>query len=444
MTEAPEAPEAPKAAEATEATDAAGNPGAPGAGPAAGEPARLWRTLRELPRPVTVLLTGVAVNRLGGQVQIFLVLYLTTRLGFGPARAGAALTVYGAGSVAGVFAGGPTADRIGPNRTIVLAMAGSGVLVGLLPFVHPYPAILGVCLGAGAVTQLYRPAALALLAALTPADRLVIVSAAYRLGLNVGVTLAPLLGVALAVHSYTLVFLVDAVTSLAFAALALFALPDARPRAEADDREEGGQSSPKQTSYRAVIADKPFLLVIGAMLATALIESQYQSVLPLQIHARGLPTTLYAAVLAINGAMVILFELPLTPYVQRLPLRVPIAVGSVLIGLGISGFGIPAGYWLFIACAVVWTTGEIVSAPSISAYPALIAPPALRGRYISSLSTSQTLGYTVGPGIGTVLYQYLGSATWFLCIALAAVAGVGMWTGVTQPPAGRTNTNGGP
>jgi MFS family permease len=391
-------------------------------------PERLARILRELPRPVIVLLVGVAVNRMGSLLQIFLVLYLT-HIGLSPASAGLALTAYGAGSLIGVFASGSVCDRIGPRLAIVVAMAGSGALTAVLPLATEFGVILALCLGAGALTQLYRPAALTMLASLTPARRLVVTSAAYRLALNIGVTLAPLLGVALASYSYDLVFLTDAATSLAFAAMAMFSLPGT-PAVAA--REPAADERPA-TGYRAVLADRRFLIVLGAMLAVALAEIQYQAVLPLQIHARHLPTVLYAAVLSINGVMVILLELPATPYVQKLPMRVSIAGGCGLIGLGISVFGLPAGAWIFPAGAVVWTIGEIVSAPSTSAYPALAGPEQSRGRYIGAMNTSQTLGYTVGPSLGTALYQSVGSWMWLMCLVLGGLSALGMWTGVRGP-----------
>ena len=398
------------------------------------ETERLGRILRELPRPVVVLLAGVAVNRMGSLLQIFLVLYLT-HIGFSPARAGLALTAYGAGSLIGVSASGAVCDRIGPRRAIVVAMAGSGALTALLPAASGFGVIVALCLGAGAVTQLYRPAALAMLASLTPASRLVVTSAAYRLALNIGVTLAPLVGVALAAYSYYLVFLADAATSLAFAAMAMFSLPGqltAEPGAPRGPKGPGEPAADERpvTGYRAVLADRRFLIILGAMLAVALAEVQYQAVLPLQIHARHLPTVLYAAVLTINGAMVIVLELPATPYVQKLPMRLTIAGGCGLIGLGISLFGLPAGAWIFPVGAVVWTTGEIVSAPSTSAYPALVAPDQLRGRYIGAMNTSQTLGYTAGPSLGTALYQSAGSWMWLTCLILGGLSALGMWTGV--------------
>jgi MFS family permease len=395
----------------------------------------LRQTFRELPRSAVVLLVGVAINRMGSLLQIFLVLYLTD-LGFSPSKAGLVLAVYGVGSILGDFVGGAVSDTIGPRRAIMVSMVGAAVFIGALGHVHDYGVIVGLALVIGVVTHLYWPAALAMLAVLAPAGRLVIASAAFRLALNVGATLAPLIGVYLSHRSYTWVFMTDAVTSLAFAVVALFKLPDARPEPEEEQEAEEGvpaAEAGRRGGYRAVFADRRFLVVVAAALAVGLVEVQYLSVLPLEIEASGFSTTLYAVVLAINGAMVIGLELPLTPFILKVPMRTTIAAGSALIGFGLSLFGLPAGAWLFVLGAVVWTAGEIVSTPSITAYPALVARPDLRGRYIGALGTAQTVGYAVGPVIGTTLFEAVGSSMWLLCVVLGAVGGFGMWLGVVEP-----------
>lgn len=186
------------------------------------------RTLRELPNPVRVLLFGIALNRMGSFVALFLILYLTDN-GYSPSRAGLVLTAFGVGTIAGSFVGGTVAGRFGPRRAIVGSMLLSGVATACLGFVDQYVPLLVISLAAGTFTQVYRPAASTLLAELTPPKRLVMASAATRLGLNVGASAGPLLGVWLSAYSYTGLFLVNAATNLGFAIVALLALPDTEP-----------------------------------------------------------------------------------------------------------------------------------------------------------------------------------------------------------------------
>jgi predicted MFS family arabinose efflux permease len=384
----------------------------------------LLPSLRALPRPVVPLLVGVAINRSGSLVSAFLVLYLTS-IGFPPGQAGIALSAYGVGTVSGIIVGGRVADQLGHRLTIGLSSIATGVLAGSIPFVHPYGPLLVVCAGAGLMSQLFRPAAVALLAELTPPQRLVLTTAAYRVSLNVGATLGPLLAALLLTWSFTILFIANLVGSVAFGALALVSLPRVSTTA--------ATSSGQAVSYRGVFSDRRFLLMAASLLAIATVEVQFLSILPITVRAHGLPPVAYSVLVALNGLLVILVELPLTRVTQTWPIRRPILMGTALIALGISLYGVAGTYALLLAATVVWTMGEIVSAPSAAAYPALVAPPAARSRYIATATACQTLGYAVGPALGTLLFQYAGGLVWIACAALGAAAVAMVAISVRQP-----------
>ncbi|QEU90389.1 MFS transporter [Streptomyces kanamyceticus] len=383
--------------------------------------------LRELPTPARLLLAGVALNRMGSYVQVFVVLYVT-HLGHTAGQAGLVLTGYGAGSVLGTLLGGTLAERLGNRRTIAGSVIATGLLTAALPAAPGYWALLLTVAAIGAASQVYRPAAAALLAELLPAHRLVVASAAFRLALNVGAALGPLAGAALLTGSYTLMFEVNAVVSVLFGLVALVVLP-------------GGGGAPKAARgstgarYADVLRDRAFTLVVLALFLIALVESQYLTALPLDLRERGVPTAVYTALVALNGLLVIVGELPLTRYVQTWPMRVSIAGGIALIGCGIGLYGIHAGAALLVAATVVWTLGEMVAAPSTLAYPALTAPDGARGRYIAALSAGQSVGYAAGPALGALLFQAVGGAVWPVFAAVGLLAAAAARSGVRQPDA---------
>ncbi|GLI43111.1 MFS transporter [Glycomyces algeriensis] len=386
----------------------------------------VWSTLRDLPPSVITLLVGIALSRTGTFIAVFLTLYLTAR-GHTPASAGLALTVFGVGSIVGSFASGTVTAWWGARQVIVGSMLLSGLAVLGVAFAEDYRLLVALAFAAGLFGQMYRPAAAAMMAALTPPQRLVMVSAAARLGLNVGAALGPMLGVWLLTHSFALMFVVNALTHLAFGLIALFLLPNAREGQESSDEAPA-------VSYRDVFKDSKYVLVIVAMFLTGFIESQYQAVLPLQILSEGHPAWLYGTIVTLNGAIVILFELPVTRYTQRLPMRTTIAFGSLFIGAGLALFGVPAGIWVCFAGVLVWTFGEIISAPSVVAYPALAAPTDRhRSRYIGAITTAQIGGYALGPAVGTYLFQIEHSFVWIMCAAVGLVAFLAMWRGVREP-----------
>ncbi|MFF3644208.1 MFS transporter [Streptomyces sp. NPDC002564] len=381
--------------------------------------------LRELPGPARLLLAGVALNRMGSYVQVFVVLYVT-HLGHTAAQAGLVLTGYGAGSVLGTLLGGTLAERVGNRLAIAGSVLVTGLLTAVLPAVPGYLALLLTVTAIGTASQVYRPAAAALLAELLPPHRLVVASAAFRLALNVGAALGPLVGAALLTGSYTLMFEVNAAVSVLFALLALAVLPRGRPA----PAPPGG---PARARYADVLRDRRFALVVLALFLIALVESQYLSALPLDLREQGVPTAVYTALVALNGLLVIAGELPLTRYVQHWPMRVSIAGGIALIGVGIGLYGVRAGAVLLVVATVVWTLGEMVAAPSTLAYPALTAPGPARGRYIAALSAGQSIGYAAGPALGALLFQGVGSAVWPVFAAVGLLGAAAAGAGVRQP-----------
>lgn len=191
-------------------------------------PEPLLERLRALPGPVWVLAGGQFVNKFGAFVIFFLVIYLT-RLGYSPAQAGMASAMYGVGSFVAMFAGGHAADRLGRRATIGLSMAASAAAMLLLSQARGILALTALAGLAGLASELYRPAASALLTDLTPRGQRATVFAVYRTAVNAGIAAGPAIAGLLAERSFFWIFIGDAATFLAFGAVALVALPHGRP-----------------------------------------------------------------------------------------------------------------------------------------------------------------------------------------------------------------------
>ena len=381
--------------------------------------------MADLPGYCRLLVVGVAVNRLASFVEIFLVLYLVHQ-GRPAAAAGLALTVFGAGAVLGVLGGGLLVERIGARRTIVASMACAGGSTALLPLVQDLGALVLLSGVIGVATQLFRPAAVSLLAAASTPGDLVLVMAGYRFGLNLGAVITPLLGAALAVWSWHAVFAVDAVSSLVFAGVAWRHLPSDRPAARAPGRLAGGWP----------VLDRGFLLVASGFFLIAAVEVQYIVTLPLEVHRRGLPTEVFSGLVALNGFLVIALEPRITTRVRHWPVPRLLWSGVGLIGLGIAGYGLPGGAVALALATVVWTVGEMLGAPAAGAYPALAAPPHAVPRYLAVAGAAQGVGYAVGPVLGVALYTGSPALCWLVCACLGLVAAGLVGVGARLPMPG--------
>jgi predicted MFS family arabinose efflux permease len=406
--------------------------------------AGVWTTFRESPAAVKAIVAGVSINRLGGLLNIFLVLFLTAK-GYSSEQATLALGVYGAGAVIGLLLGGAMADRIGPRNATVLSMSGSSILFASLLYLPSYPLLLGAVALVSLIGQMYRPASSTLLSALTPESRQVMMFALYRFALNLGTTAAPLIGFALYRlnhRQYTILFWSDATAAMAYAIVALIALPKrtAAGRSEAAQRAaiggagaERGSRRRASSGYLQVLADRKFSLYLVASFLNAVVYVQYLSTLPLDVRAAGVPVFWYSFAVSLNGLIVIGLEPPVAERSQRWPMRLTIPAAILLVGVGMACYGLPLGPVIIVLGTLIWTSAELIGAPAGFAYPAIVAPARLKSRYIGSSQVAFGLGTATGPLIGGVLFSLLGHAVWPV-IALVSLLATSCAVAAVRPP----------
>ncbi|ONI69686.1 MFS transporter [Kribbella sp. ALI-6-A] len=395
----------------------------------------IWVTIREAPVAVKALLIGNFVNKLGWFLQVFLVLFLTTSKGFSDVQAGTALGVYGGGTVIGLIVGGSLSDKIGPRAAVLISMFGMAGFVLAIAYVPSYTAILVVVALAGAVGQFYRPASAALLTELTPKHRQVMIFAVYRLTMNVGATAAPLVGAALVAVSWDLLFIGEALAALAYAAVAIIALPKRRSTAtEAAEEGEVQDAPADRGNYLTVLRDYKYVLFLVCMFINAAIYMQYLAVLPLHMKADGLSTWWFSAVVALNGFIVITCELLVTKVVQHWPAKLVVIAGFILLGGGLAFYALPGGVAIFVVGTLLWTLAEIIAGPTMFAYPGMAAPPHLLGRYVGSAHAMFGLGSALGPFLGVWVWNNSGTQVWLWCGLAGAVGVVLAYFGMPGKP----------
>jgi len=375
----------------------------------------MWRAIRSLPRPVWLLYAGSFVNRFGSFVITFLVLYLVD-LGYSAAEAGLAVSSYGVGALASAPVGGLLADRLGRRNAIAVSMFSAAAAALALSTVGSLPAILGLTAVFGFASELYRPASGALLADIVPEGQRVPAFAGYRLAINLGFAAGPAVAGLLAGRSFFLLFVGEALTSAAFGIIALAALPHGVRSRRAEER--------RGESLRTIARDTPFLVFLISSLLAAFVYMQSTSTFALHVRANGLSTAAYGGLIALNGALIVLLELPIVARIRRLPARPVIAAGTLLVGLGLGLTALAHDLLALAATVVVWTLGEIVDASVSNAYVADLAPAHLRGRYQGAFGLTFSIALILAPALGTALFERSATMLWTVCGALGAVSAV--------------------
>lgn len=372
----------------------------------------LRENLRALPAPAWVLFGGTFVNRFGSFVMPFLILYLT-RNGYSVAQAGMAIGAYGAGHIVASWLGGHLADRIGRRNTIVVSMFGSAITMLALSQARGLAVITIITLITGALTELYRPASHALIADLVAPEQRMVAFGLYRFAVNLGVAAGPATAGFLAERSFLYVFLGDAITSVAYGLIALFALPHGL-RVDTSEERVGEM-------LQVIRRDRPFLLFLAATFCVAVVDFQLASTYALHVTSLGYAPKIYGMLISLNGLLIVLFELLITNYVQRFsPLRV-MAIGYFLNNLGAALTGVARTLPALAAMMILWTTGEMIGSPVSSAYVSKLAPERYRGRYMGAFVLMFSIGMVVGPPLGTILFQHDPAVLWTACGVLGLI-----------------------
>lgn len=377
-------------------------------------PVNLWNSLRALPRTAWILFFGTFLNKFGAFVLPFLTIYLTER-GFSAAATGLAVGCYGAGNLFASVLGGYLADKIGRRGTIVLSMFSGAAAMLLLSQARSLAALSLLTLLAGLTGELYRPASSALLADLvTGTSQRVTAFSAYRLFFNAGWAFGPATAGLLAGHGYFWLFWGDAATSVLFGIIALIALPRGQPVAS---RQAGWPEA-----LRAIGRDRSFQQVLVSSLLVALVFLQMASTFGLCVTRAGFSAATYGAILSINGAMVVLFELSLTTVTRRFPTRRVMAAGYLLIGAGFTLNAFVHTVPGFALCVATFTLGEMIAIPVQAAYVADLCPATMRGRYMGVYGLTWAIGMTLAPLVGMRLFEASPALLWVGCGTSAALA----------------------
>jgi MFS family permease len=380
----------------------------------------------QLPGEVWLLQLGGVMNSFGnGLVLPFLVIYLHDVRGFGLGVSGLVVAVSATAQLTAGLVAGPLVDRLGPRRVLGVGLVLQGVGFGLFPLVRsPWQAFVLIAIeGAGSAG--FWPSQSTLIARLTPPPRRHAAYAQQRMTMNLGIGLGGLAGglIASVAHpsSFTLLFLIDAVTFLAYVGVLAFVHD---PGVAEEERSE------TPASYRAVLRDRLFvrLWALNFLFVTAG-YSLFNLVPPFARDHAHLSEKQIGVVFFVNTGLIVLVQLPISRMIEghrrlRALALMPLLwiVSWVLVDAG--------GYWLtgtaaFLVITValgIFGVGECFHGPAHQALVAEIAPDHLRGHYFAVHSLSWGLAGTVGPAVGGFLLASAPFALWPAAAVVCLIA----------------------
>jgi len=226
-------------------------------------------------------------------------------------------------------------------------------------------------------------------------------------------------GLIIANINYTSLFWIDGITCM-IAALGVFIF--LKPK-----RQEVVTSEHKiSVKKEGMPADlnKLFVLFIVIMVANGTTFVQYFSVMPVyyeKVHL--LPEDIIGWLLFLNGATIVILEMPLISWLDRKQVSKTMATfwGIFLLGLSFLVLNFTSWSGILVIGILLMTLGEMISFPFSNALALQMAPRGRKGSYMGLYSMSFSMAHLIGHNSGMNLvnsYGYFNTWTVFAIFML--------------------------
>ncbi len=358
---------------------------------------RMRSIYNEYPRQFWVLVLGTFIDRIGGAIMFpFFTLYITRKFDVGMTEVGVLFGLFSIASMVGSAFGGALTDRLGRKGMLIFGLIASALTSLLMGLVNSIELFFCSALFVGLFANAGGPAQQAMVADLLPEEKRAQGFGILRVVVNLAVTIGPAIGGLLAVRSYLLLFICDAVTSLITAGIVALAIRETKPA----PREGEPEQTMAQTfgGYRDVLRNGTFVLFIGACILMTFVYMQMNTTLAVYLRdTHSVPAQGFGYIISLNAAMVVLFQFSISRWIARYRPLVLMAGGALLYAIGFSMYGFVSAYVFLLVAMAIITIGEMMTAPTSQALVAGFAPEDMRGRYMAVFGFSWVIPSTVGP-----------------------------------------------
>ena len=382
---------------------------------------------RGLSHEIWLLSLVTFVNRAGAMVIPFLSLYLINVEGFDLPHVGWIMSCFGLGSLVGTFLGGKLTDSIGFYKVILFSLFFGGIGFILLQFIDTF---YGFCIGIFLLTLITdsgRPAIFVAADTYSRPENITRSITLIRLAINLGFSVGPLVGGLIIAHiNYNSLFWIDGISCIiaSFGVIALL-----KPKKQKD----------KVLEKTLVVKEgvppymnKLFILFFIIMVANSLAFVQYFSVMPIYYEkAHYLTEDLIGWLMFINGATIVIFEMPLISWLDRKKVSKTMATFWGIFFLGLSFLVLNLTSWsgILVIAMLLMTLGEMIGFPFSNALALEMAPKGRKGSYMGLYSMSFSFAHLIGHNGGMNMVDKFGYfITWnVFSIFLLLVALTTIW-----------------
>ncbi|HET6597813.1 MAG TPA: MFS transporter [Anaerolineales bacterium] len=399
---------------------------------------RLRYIYHEYPRQYWLMILGIVLATAGSSmIWPFLLIYASGKLEL-PLSTVATLISINAGT--GIFASliaGTLADKVGRKVVMNFSLTVNGIAYFLLMRAETYPQFVGLMIMVGLSNPLYQVGADAMLADMVSSEKRTDAYAINRIAHNAAFAMGPAIGGFLATRSYDLAFICAGIGFLSYSGLLFFLARETLVKSSA-------QSSIPQApaeGYSRVLRDKNYMVFVAMISLGLIAPTMLWILMPVYTKTNfGIPEAMYGWIPTTNAILCVFVQYWVTNITRHHRTLPVLSAAMVIYALGVGSVALMNHFWGFWLSMVILTFGELTLVPTASTFVADIAPPYLRGRYMSMHWLGWGMARTLAPIIGGFLNDNIAPrAIWIggLLIGLTSALGIFLLHRVSAP---RTST----
>lgn len=388
---------------------------------------RLKRLINAYPRQFWLLFWGLTISTIGSSmIWPFLMIYVSERLNLPLTLVASLMTLNAGMGLLSSFFAGPIIDRAGRKWVMAISLFANGLVYLGLSRADSLAAFAVLMAISGAFNPLYRVGANAMMADLVPTEQRADAYSLLRTGNNLGVALGPAVGGTIATISYATAFYFAASGMLIYSLLITFLAVETLPTIRSDEGRNGKPAKERFGGYGRVLGDRRFISFVGSYTLIQICAAMIWVLLGVYAKENyGVSENLYGFIPTTNALMVVFFQYSVTQVTKRRqPLSV-LAVGALFYSVALGSVALGRGFWGFWLSMVILTVGELIQSPTATTLAANLAPPEMRGRYMSLYGLTWGVATGIGPVLGGMLNDKFGPmAIWYGGAAIGLTSGL--------------------
>ena len=386
---------------------------------------RLRNLYHNYPGQFWLMVCGIFLSTAGASmIGPFLMIYASEKLGLPLSTIASLITINAGTGLISSFIAGTLADRIGRKPVMVVSLATNGIIYLFMMRANTFGAFAILMFLTGLANPLYQVGADAMLADLIPQEKRTDAYAINRIMNNAGFAIGPAVGGFIAAVSYDYAFYGAAAGMITYSLLLLVLARETllRTHGEASNQEQNG-------GYAQIFRDRGFVAFV-LTLGTGLIAPGMLWVL-LAVYTKkyfGMQENLFGWIPTTNALMCVFVQYFVTQITRRHPPLKVGAIGMLIYAAGVGSVALMSGFWGFWLSMVILTFGELTVVPTASTYVANIAPPNLRGRYMSVYWLAWGISRSGAPLIGGWLNDNISPrAIWVGGLVIGLISAFGLF-----------------